>query len=93
MGACGTRILIAGQQPRNLLDAGIAVDTPDLGAGDRTIGGLRHHHMVVGEGGDLREVRDDDDLMGARELRQPVADGDGGTPAHTRIDLVEYKRS
>ena len=46
----------------------------------------------VGVGGDLRQVRDDDDLMGACQPRQPAADLHRGASADAGVDLVEHHR-
>ena len=46
----------------------------------------------VGVGGDLRQVRDDDDLVGACQPGQPPADLHRGATAHAGVDLVEDHR-
>ena len=46
--------------------------------------------MDVGVGGDLRQMGDHDDLMGARQAGQPATDLHGGTPSHSGVDLVEH---
>ena len=53
---------------------------------------LVHHQVRVGERGDLREVCDDDDLMGAGQPSQPTADLDSGAASDAGVDLVEDQR-
>ena len=53
---------------------------------------LAHDELRVGERRDLRQVRDDDDLVAARELGEPAADRGGGRAADTGVDLVEHER-
>ena len=48
--------------------------------------------MAVGERGDLRQVRDADDLAAGRELAQLLADRPGGLAADAGVDLVEDQR-
>ncbi len=46
----------------------------------------------VGVGGDLRQVGDDDDLMGAGQPGQPPPDLHRGATAHPGVDLIEDHR-
>src|SRR5699024_4061253 len=48
-----------------------------------------HDEVVVGVGGDLREVGDDDDLAGAGEGREAGPDVQGRTSTDAGVDLVE----
>ena len=48
--------------------------------------------MTVGEGRDLRQVRDAQDLMEARQLFQLAADDLGNGAADARVHLVENHR-
>jgi hypothetical protein len=43
----------------------------------------------VGEGGDLRQVRDDDDLVAAGQACEATPDLDGRPAADAGVDLVE----
>ena len=45
--------------------------------------------MVIGEGGDLREVSDDEHLMARSECLQAQADLNGGLAANAGVDLIE----
>jgi len=51
--------------------------------------GLIHDDVPVGERGDLRQMRHDDDLVGPAQPGQPPSDLNGGASAHSGIDLVE----
>src|SRR6202034_2282654 len=62
VGLAELRVLEAGQHPRQLADAGLVVQADHAGAGDRSVAGLGHDQVVVGERGDLGQVGDDDDL-------------------------------
>ena len=48
--------------------------------------------MGVGIRGDLRQMRDDDDLMGTRQSGQPATDLHRRAPTDTGVDLVEHHR-
>ena len=50
------------------------------------------HQMRIGVGGDLRQVGDDDDLVGARQTRQATADLHRGATTDARVHLVEHHR-
>ena len=54
--------------------------------------GLAHHQVLVGEGGDLRQVGDDQDLGGPGQRGQPPADLDRRLAADAGVDLVEDQR-
>ena len=48
--------------------------------------------MMIGEAGDLRQVRHADHLAAARELLEPPAHGFRRAAAHARVDFVEHQR-
>jgi len=50
-----------------------------------------NHQMMVGERGDLREVRDDEDLVAGAQRLQTQADLDRRLAADAGIDLVEHE--
>ena len=81
-----------GQQPRHLGDALVAVEAADAGCGHRAVAALHDRQVVGRERGHLREVRDDDDLRGLGEPREPAPDLDRGCAAHPGVDLVEDER-
>src|ERR1039458_5550907 len=45
--------------------------------------------MMVGEGSDLRQVRDAQDLVGGGQLFEAAADSFGGTATNAGVDFVE----
>jgi hypothetical protein len=49
--------------------------------------------MLIGEGGDLREVGDAEDLLGAAEGFELLADGFGGAASDADVDFVEDERA
>ena len=49
--------------------------------------------MVVGESGDLRQVRDAHDLVHPRQRPELLAHRFGGTPTDAGIDLIEHQGS
>ena len=66
------------------------VEQHDAAAGDgAAVGGLDDLQVRVGEGGDLRQVGHDDDLVAAGEPGEPPTDLDGGAAADAGVDLVE----
>src|SRR5947209_9361065 len=53
---------------------------------------LLHAEVPVGDGGDLRQVRDGDHLGPLGEAPQHAADRVRGLPADPGVDLVEHER-
>src|SRR5579862_1532105 len=52
---------------------------------------LLHPEVTVGDGGDLREMRDRDHLRPLGEAAEDAADGVGRLPADAGVDLVEHE--
>ena len=78
--------------PRELLPATLGVQAFDLGDGALAANGLRDPVVVVGGRGDLRQVRDAEDLRIGGEALQPASDDVGRVAADARVDLVEDQR-
>src|SRR5690606_16377917 len=67
-------VLLAGQHPGQLPDALLAFEHLHTGAGDRSVVGLLHQHLPVGERRHRRQTRHHHDLRGLRQPRQAPAD-------------------
>ena len=63
------------------------------GAGAALNFALLYDEMLVGEGGDLREVRDAKDLLRAGKRLEFVTDGFGCAASNADVDFVEDERS
>ena len=49
--------------------------------------------MLIGEGGDLRQMSDAENLLGAAEGFELLADGFGGAASDADVDFVEDQRA
>ena len=92
MGQPGLGVGVAAHHPRQLPQPGVTVDDADAARGDAAVVGLVHDEVSVGERGDLRQVRDDDDLGMFGESRQACADVESRTTSDAGVDLVEDER-
>ena len=79
----GRRLLLAREHPGQLAQPAGLVERHDAAAGHDAVVGLAHDQVLVGEGGDLRQVGHDDDLGGAGQRGQPAA-RPRPRPAHRR---------
>jgi hypothetical protein len=70
----------------------VALERLDRRACDVAAGVLLDAEVGVRERGDLREVRDAEDLAVGREAAQALAHGARGLAADARVDLVEHQR-
>src|SRR5471030_1980864 len=52
---------------------------------------LFHQQVVIGEGGDLSKVRDNQDLVPCPQRLESQTDLDGGLASDSRIHLVEHQ--
>ena len=100
--AAGVRRLAdPGEHPRQLGDAGIAVDDRGGGHGPFAPGcpirrlldhGLLHHDLHVGKCRHLREMRDTQHLVLGTQCREQASDGNTGLASDARVDFVEHQR-
>src|SRR3954465_15250148 len=86
------RVLHAAEHPGQLPDPALLVEGGDATHGHLTVARLHHPEVTVGVGGDLREVRDDQNLRGPREPGQPPADAERRPPPDAGVHLVEDER-
>ena len=82
-----------GEHPRHLLDPVRPGDGPHVRHRAGAVVGLGDHEVVVGERGDLGQVRDDDDLAAVGQPREPAPDLHRGLAADAGVDLVEDVRA
>src|SRR5206468_5953841 len=76
----------------NLLGALGAADFADTGAGAVASPLLLDQVMMLGKGGNLRQVRDTENLAGARKRLQLLSHRFCGTAADSGVNLVEDQR-
>src|SRR5690606_35224576 len=82
----------AGEHPGQLAHPALVVERDHAAAHHAAVAGLLHHQVLVGEGGDLRQVGDDDHLGGAGQPGEPAPDLHRGLATHPGVDLVEDER-
>src|SRR3954447_15504947 len=92
VGLRAVRVLHAAEHPGQLPDPALLVEGGDATHGHLTVARLPHPEVTVGVGGDLREVRDDQNLRGPREPGQPPADAERRPPPDAGVHLVEDER-
>ena len=83
----------SGEHPGQLRDPVGTVDDAD--GADPAVGavlGLVDDDVLIGIGGYLRQVGDDDHLIVPAQPGQPAADFDRRSSPHSRVDLVEHQR-
>ena len=78
---------------RDLFGALCIIQKPDGGFGAALLFLLLDKEMLIRESGDLREVGDAEDLLGAGERLQLLADSLGGTASDADVDFVEDERA
>ena len=71
------------------MGAGAVVEEADLRLGAAVDFALFDEEVLIGEGGDLRQVGDAEDLLAAAEGFELLADGFGGAAADADVDFVE----
>ena len=71
------------------MGAGAVVEDADAGLGAAVLLALFNGEMLIGEGGDLRQVGDAENLLAAAEGFEFLADGFGGAAADADVDFVE----
>ena len=83
---------LAGQHAGDFEDACVAYDLFDLRFDTRFTFDAPRHEMHLPAHGNLREMRDDDDLVRLRKLRDFLGQRHGDGTAHASIHLVEDQR-
>ncbi len=83
----------AGKHAGHFVGAGAIVEDADLRLGAAVILALFDDEVLIGEGGDLRQVGDAEDLLAAGESLEFLADGFGGAAADADVDFVEDQRA
>ena len=81
--------LRAGDHAGDFGDPFLVADAEHARVGALAVAALFDDEVGVGEGGDLREVRDAEDLAMACDVGDGVADLLGDGAAHAGVDLVE----
>ena len=81
--------LCAGAHAGDFVGAGAVVEEADFGFGAAVGFALVDEEVLVGEGGDLGQVGDAENLLAAAEGFELLADGFRGAPADADVDLVE----
>src|SRR5262245_23903306 len=82
----------AGEHSRELLDATAEVERLDVGAHRSIVAALGDAEVRVGEGRDLRQMRNAEHLTVLAERLQQLADGRCYGSADPRVDFVEDER-
>ena len=83
--------LCAGDHAGDFVGAGAVVEKADFGFGAAVGLALVDEEVLVGEGGDLRQVGDAENLLAAAEGFEFLADSFRGAAADTDVDFVEDK--
>src|SRR5436305_8220652 len=84
---------IRAEHATELLDDLVGVELGDGRARELVLALLLDAEVPFGECGDLRQVRDADDLASCAERAQTLADRACRVPADARVDLVEDERA
>ena len=89
----GVGYLGAGEHAGDFVGAGAVVEDADAGLRAAVLLALFDGQVLIGEGGDLREVSDAEDLLGAGESLELLADGFGCAASDADVDFVEDERA
>src|SRR5579862_5180407 len=87
------RDFCAGQHARDFVGASAVVEDTNLSLGAAVVFALLDSEMLIGEGSDLREVCNAENLLRAAESLELLADGFGGAASDSDIDFVEDQRA
>src|SRR2546423_5298650 len=82
----------ATQHSRNLFRALLALDLADRSPSPATHFLFRNQVMMIGEGCDLRQVSDANNLMHARQFLQLLSYSFGSTASNAGVDFVKHQR-
>ncbi len=85
----GVGDLGAGEHARDFVGAGAIVEDANAGLRAAILLALFDGEVLIGEGRNLREVGDAEDLLGAGESFEFVADSFGGAASYPDVDLVK----
>ena len=69
------------------------IEDADLRLCAAVVFSLFYHQMLIGEGGDLGQMGDAQDLLGAAQRLELLADRFGGAASNADIDLIEDQRA
>src|SRR5258708_15792574 len=83
---------ITAEHACKLRDARTAVEDGDVCRRDAALCVLAHQNMVMRPGGDLRQMRDGEDLMIVRDTAHRLAHWKRHASANARVDFVEDER-
>ncbi len=83
----------AAEHAGDFVGAGAVVEDADAGLRAAVLLALFDGEMLIGEGGDLRQVGDAEDLLGAAKGLELLADGLGGAASDADVDFVEDQRA
>ena len=83
----------AGEHARDFVGAGAIVEDANAGLRAAVLLALFDCEVLIGEGGDLREVGDAQNLLGAGERLELLADSFGGAASDADVDLIEDQRA
>jgi hypothetical protein len=78
-----------GQHAGDFVGAGAVVEDADAGLRAAVLLALFDGEMLIGEGGDLREVGNAENLLGAGEGLKLLANSFGGAASDANVDFVE----
>jgi hypothetical protein len=81
----------SGQHAGHFVGAGAVVEDADAGLGAAVFLAFFNGQVLVGKGGDLRQVRHAQNLLGAAEGLELVAYRFGGAASDADVDFVEYE--
>src|SRR6266446_4010390 len=81
---------VPAEHPCHLGHALIAGDDAGAGPGPAAAHALGHPHVLVGQGGDRRQVRDAEDLAAGADGRELLADDGAGAATDPCIHLIEH---
>ena len=75
------------------MGAGAVVEDADAGLRATVLFALFDGEVLIGEGGDLGQVGDAEDLLSAAKGFEFLADGFGGAASDADVDFVEDERA
>src|SRR5688572_6483013 len=84
---------LGAEHPAQLGHYAVALERLEGREGGVRLGGLLDPEVARGQGGDLRQVGDAEDLAGVAERPEPLPDGPRRLPADAGVDLVEHDRA
>jgi hypothetical protein len=92
VGATEVALRITAQHSCNLGNACVAARHDDVRGGHAATCTFAHHDVVVGARGDLRQVRDREDLVMQRDATHGLPHLESDATADSGVDFVEHQR-